>query len=140
MDAFGRRGSMFGSGAFDYVDVLNKAADAAYYRNELISNNIANVDTPNYQRKDLQFEEHLNRAINSAGDADDSLTKKVHNVDLSKAKMVTYVDNNGLSYRIDGNNVDIATEQSELASNQLVYNGLVESMNSEFSRIKSVLG
>lgn len=130
---------MFGSGAFDYVDVLNKAADASYYRNELLSNNVANVDTPGYKRKDLEFEVHLNRAIESAGDVKDTLTKKVHNVDLSEAKMVTYIDNSDLSYRIDGNNVDIATEETELATNQLVYNGLIDSMTHEFSRIKAVL-
>lgn len=130
---------MFGSGAFDYVDVLKTAADAAYYRNELISNNIANNDTPGYKRKDVEFEEHLYRAIESAGKPNDSLTKKVHNVDLSEARMVTYVDNANLSYRIDDNNVDMATEQVELATNQLVYNGLVDSMTHEFSRIKSVL-
>lgn len=130
---------MFGSGAFDYVDVLNKAADASYYRNEILSNNVANVDTPGYKRKDLEFEKHLSRALESAGGAKSTLTQKVHNVDLSDAKMVAYIDNADLSYRIDDNNVDIATEEVELASNQLVYNGLVDSMTHEFSRIKSVL-
>lgn len=130
---------MFGSGAFDYVNVLNKAADAAFYRNEILSNNIANVDTPGYKRKDLQFEVHLNRAIENAGKESDSLTKKISNIDLSEAKMVAYVDNSNLSYRLDDNNVDIATEEVELATNQLVYNSLVDSMTHEFNRIKSVL-
>lgn len=130
---------MFGSGAFDYVDVLNKAADASYYRNEILSNNIANVDTPGYKRKDLEFEDHLSRALDRAGDYKATLSEKVHNVDLSDAKMVVYTDNADLDYRLDDNNVDIATEQVELASNQLVYNGLVDSMTHEFSRIKSVL-
>ena len=130
---------MFGSGAFDYIDVLKKAADASVYRNELLSNNIANVDTPGYKRKDLEFEVHLNRAIESAGTHKDTLTKKVHNVDLDGVKMMTYIDNADLSYRLDGNNVDISSEQTELASNQIVYNGLIDSMTHEFSRIKSVL-
>ncbi len=130
---------MFGSGAFDYVDVLKKAADASYYRNEILSNNVANVDTPGYKRKDLEFEEHLNRALERAGDMNSTLSEKVHNVDLSDAKMVAYIDDGDLSYRLDDNNVDIAREEVELASNQLVYNGLVDSMTQEFSRIKSVL-
>lgn len=130
---------MFGSGAFDYVDVLKTAADASYYRNEVLSNNIANATTPGYKRKDVEFEEHLNRAIETAGEFGDSLTKKLRNIDLSQARMVTYVDNENLSYRIDDNNVDIATEEVELATNQLVYNALIDSMIHEFSRIKSVL-
>ncbi|MGN0161728.1 MAG: flagellar basal body rod protein FlgB [Lachnospiraceae bacterium] len=130
---------MFGSGAFDYVDVLNKAADASYYRNELISNNIANADTPGYKRKDVEFETHLNRAIESAGKEKDSLSKKIHNMDLDSVKMNTYIDEAGYSYRIDDNNVDMATEQTELAANQIVYNTLIDSMTNEFSRIKTVI-
>lgn len=130
---------MFGSGAFDFVDVLNKAADASWYRNELLSNNIANVDTPGYKRKDLVFEEYLNRAIESSGDVRDTLAEKVKKVDLSQVKMEVYTDNAELSYRLDQNNVDISTENMELAANQLVYNALVDSMTNEFTRIKSVL-
>ena len=37
---------MFESGAFGYVNVLSSAADAAWTRNEILNNNIANVDTP----------------------------------------------------------------------------------------------
>ena len=48
---------MINTNVFDYVNVLDKAADAAWLRNEAISNNIANVDTPGYKRKDINFEE-----------------------------------------------------------------------------------
>ncbi|MCM1468404.1 MAG: flagellar basal body rod protein FlgB [Alistipes sp.] len=130
---------MFGSGAFDYIDVLNRAADAKMLRSELLNNNIANDDTPGYKRKDLDFEEHLNRAIESAGSERDTLTKKIHNVDLSEARMIVYADNADLSYRLDQNNVDQSVEQAELAANQIEYNTLIDSMTHEFSRIKSVL-
>lgn len=130
---------MFGSGAFDYIDVLNTAADAKMIRNELLSNNISNNDTPGYKRKDLEFEVHLNRAIESAGSERDSLTKKIRNMDLSEARMMIYADNSDLSYRLDENNVDQSVEQAELAANQIQYNTLIDSMTHEFSRIKSVL-
>lgn len=130
---------MFGSGAFDYIDVLNTAANAKMLRNELLSNNIANDDTPGYKRKDLEFEVHLNRAIESAGSEQDSLTKKIRNMDLSEARMMIYADNSDLSYRLDENNVDQSVEQAELAANQIQYNALIDSMTHEFSRIKSVL-
>ena len=44
------------STAFDYVNVLTKAADASYQREAILANNISNVDTPGYKRKDLNFE------------------------------------------------------------------------------------
>ena len=48
-------------------------------------------------------------------------------------------DEPDLSYRLDGNNVDINTESSELAKNQLRYYALIDSMSQEFGRIKMVL-
>ena len=46
---------MINSNVFDYINVLNKAADASALRHKAISNNIANVDTPGYKRQDVNF-------------------------------------------------------------------------------------
>ena len=40
------------TGAFGYVNLLKSAADASWTREEVLTNNIANVDTPNYKRQD----------------------------------------------------------------------------------------
>ena len=50
---------MINTNIYNYINVLNKAADAANTRNEIITNNLANVDTPNYKRKDVSFENYL---------------------------------------------------------------------------------
>ena len=50
-----------------------------------------------------------------------------------------YTDASGFSYRLDGNNVDIDTETARLAENQIRYNGLVQSMNEEFTNLKMVM-
>ena len=42
------------SNAYNYINVLDKAADASWVRNDVLANNIANADTPNYKRKDVQ--------------------------------------------------------------------------------------
>ena len=44
---------MIQSNAYDYVNILYKAADASWTRENLIANNLANVDTPGYKRQDL---------------------------------------------------------------------------------------
>ena len=54
---------MISSGAYNYINVLEKASDASWTRNSVISNNIANVDTPGYKRKDIRFEEYLQGAV-----------------------------------------------------------------------------
>lgn len=126
---------MIGSNAFNYINVLGKAAGASWKRNEVISNNIANVDTPGYKRNDVQFESYLQDALTGSG----SLDQRVANVNLNSLDGTEYTDNASLSYRLDGNNVDIDTESSYLADNQIRYYALLDSMSQEFSRIKTVL-
>lgn len=123
------------SNAYNYVNVLDKAADASWVRNDVLANNIANADTPNYKRKDVQFETYLSNAV--AGT--DSLDETVANIDLSTLESTTYTEQAGLSYREDGNNVDISTENVELAKNQLKYYTLMNSVNQEFGRLKSAM-
>jgi len=126
---------MIGSNAFNYINVLGKAANASWKRNEVISNNIANVDTPGYKRSDVQFESYLQEALTGDG----SLDQKVANTKLNSIDATVYTDNSSLSYRLDGNNVDIDTESAYMAENQIRYYALLDSMTQEFNRIKTVL-
>jgi flagellar basal-body rod protein FlgB len=64
---------------------------------------------------------------------------KVDNLNLSTLDATTYTDHSSYSYRVDGNNVDIDTENAYLASNQIRYNALIESTNQEFSRLSMVM-
>lgn len=128
---------MFQSNVYSYVNVLDKAADASWVRNETINNNIANVDTPGYKRQEVQFESVLRSELKNSRYTD--LDNKVENVKLSRLRSNVVTDSASYSYRIDGNNVDIDTENVELASNQIKYNGLISSISNEFTRLKSVL-
>ena len=112
---------MIASDAYNFINVLNKAADASWIRNNVISNNIANNDTPGYKRKDVRFESFLERELMGGLDP------------------VVYTDYSNLSYRADGNNVDIHTENAYLAENQLRYQTLTDCMIQEFSRLKTAL-
>lgn len=125
------------SDLFGYVNVLEKTADASWMRNEAITNNIANQDTPNYTRKDVQFESILQRELMNTRYT--TVDKKVQHASLSQLKARTYTDFTGTVYRLDGNNVDPETEEVELASNQLKYQGVVTAINSEFKQMKSVM-
>ena len=128
---------MIQTNAFDYINVLDRAADAAWQRNEAISNNIANVDTPGYKRQDVAFESVLQQALGNNGY--ESMDDKVANVDLSRLRGRAYLDYANYSYRLDGNNVDIENENVMLAENQLKYQGLISSINQEFTNLKTVM-
>ncbi|MBE5925830.1 MAG: flagellar basal body rod protein FlgB [Lachnospiraceae bacterium] len=128
---------MISSSIYNYVNVLDKAADASWLRNEVISNNIANATTPNFKRKDVEFEEYLREELAGAESA--TLNATVAGVELGHLDARSYVDMTELSYRLDGNNVDIDTENVELASNQIKYNTILESITHQFSLIKTAL-
>lgn len=128
---------MFSTSAYNYINVLNKAADASWLREQTIANNLANVDTPGYKRRDVDFESVLK---NELGDMKyETLDSKIANADLSHLNVSTYVDAGNYSYRIDENNVDVDTENVELASEKIRYDALTDSMTQEFTRLKSVM-
>ncbi len=128
---------MINSGAFDYINVLNQAADASWIRNEVIANNIANATTPGYKRQDVEFEAVLEKALYHS--RYESMDDKVANLKVNKLNPRTYTDSANFSYRLDGNNVDIETENVTLAANQLKYNGLIDCMSQEFKNLQMVM-
>lgn len=135
---------MINAHVFDYINVLDKAADAAWLRNDAIGNNIANATTPGYKRQDVAFESELKKALQSAKysgtrNSRNTLDKLVANLDYGKLDARPYKDNSGFSYRLDGNNVDPDAEGVYLAENQLRYQGLMQSINDEFSNLKMVM-
>ena len=128
---------MLRSNVFDYINVLDKAADASWLRNEAIANNIANVDTPYYKRQDVSFETELKKALGS--NRFESMDEKVSRIDTATLNPQPYTDDPGFSYRLDHNNVDIDQENVYLAENQLKYQGLMAGIQSEFNNLKTVM-
>lgn len=126
---------MISGDLYNYINVLDKAADASWTRLEVINNNLANVSTPNYKRKDVDFESYLSRELSRDG----SLDQKVSNANLDRLGYSVYTDNAELRYRLDGNNVDIDVETSYQAETQIKYNALLDSITNEFSKIRAVL-
>ena len=128
---------MFSTNVFSYINVLNKAANASWQREEVIANNLANVNTPEYKRKDVDFQSVLRNELGNM--KYQTLDSKVEHADLSRLNASVYIDSANYSYRIDKNNVDIDNENVELASEKIRYDALTDSMTQEFSRLKAVM-
>lgn len=122
--------------------VVEKTLDATWARNEAISHNVANVDTPNYKRKTVSFEEYLDQSLDKSGFRG-FRTDRRHipigggNVDDVDIKVTE--DNKSLSMRLDGNNVDIEQEMADMAKNTIRYDTLIQRMNAGFKKMKSVI-
>lgn len=110
-------GSLLGSST---INVLKKGIEGTNLRHEAIANNIANVDTPKYQRATVEFEEQLRRAINQQG----FIGRRTHPAHFiiggpEEIKMVRpRVDiDNETRFRPDKNNINIDQEMADLAKN-----------------------
>lgn len=112
----------------DGKKVIHKALDAALTRNEVIAQNIANVDTPGYKRRTVSFEEHLRKVMEK---------KDFNKSDVDKIDIKVTQEYKNLSQRLDGNNVDIEAEMTELAKNSIKYNALTQLAG--YDRIKTAI-
>lgn len=127
------------------VDILHRGMDVAMLRQDVIADNIANADTPNFKRSYINFESQLKRALESEGDGglQAAMTHERHipfqqPIDYRSVRperqldYLTTTDNNG-------NNVDIEEESMNFLNNQLLYTLMTESVNQEFARVNLVL-
>lgn len=113
------------------MTVLQKSLDALWLRQKVVSNNIANVDTPGYKSQSVEFENLLDEALQgSAGQSADGLSEKLQNLNPQVNQ------NTATSMRADGNNVDIDSENVALARTQIEYLYATRMMSSEISRMK----
>jgi len=127
---------------FKPVDLLQKGLSAAWTRNAVIRNNIANVETPDFKASDVEFESLMARSIQEAGGFVAARTHPGHREFGSASPppvQPVIVAREGMAMRYDGNNVDIESENVKLAQNSLYYNTLVEKMNSELRRLRAAI-
>ncbi|MBI9011911.1 MAG: flagellar basal body rod protein FlgB [Clostridiales bacterium] len=123
--------------AFNTINLYNKALDASWLKNEAITNNIANANTPNYKRETVEFEEVLKRAM---GNPAISMTKtNEKHMPLMNNMNPVVIKDKSTSFRKDGNNVNIDTEMAYLAENQIKYETLTKQLNSNLKRLRIVM-
>ena len=132
--------NMIQTNAYSYINVLDKALDASNLRETVITNNLANVNTPGYKRREVDFESLLRQELDKI--KWNSLDEKIDDVNLSHLDAGVHFDMQayGYNYRLDGNNVDVDVENVELASEQIRYELLSDSVTQEFSRLQTAIG
>nr|WP_300090100.1 flagellar basal body rod protein FlgB [Sedimentibacter sp.] len=114
------------------LNLLNKSLDGLWLRQQITMENIANFSTPGYKSKLVDFESLLKSNL-------DNTEKTSEASNQIKSSNIIVEENDALSMRMDGNNVDLEKENLQLAKTQLQYMYTVTEMNSYFSKLKSVI-
>lgn len=135
---------MFISHLFDDVtlNTLKKGVEGSNLRHTAISNNIANVDTPKYQRATVDFEEQLKRAISKSG-VIGRRTDDMHFIiggpeEVKIAKARVDIDNE-TRFRPDKNNINIDQEMADLAFNTQKNLEFTELLSRRYSGMRSLI-
>lgn len=105
------------------VQALEKTLDLRAQKQNVISSNIANAETPGYQAKAFDFEQSLSRAL-TLDDAPMDRTDSAHmsaGGEVGNVIAEIYADPNN-EVREDGNTVNRDKEMMSLAENQILYN------------------
>jgi flagellar basal-body rod protein FlgB len=127
---------------FDRTKGAEKALDASWLRNDVIAQNISNVDTPGYKRNDVSFEEKLGEAMDKSsfkGFRTDPRHIPIGGDSVDDIDISITPDNNTLSMRLDGNNVDVDNEMANMAKNSIEYNTLIQGISAEYKKIMSAI-
>jgi flagellar basal-body rod protein FlgB len=103
------------------IKILQKIMDLCTYRQKILSSNIANVDTPNYKAKDVDFQEELKKA------------SEIENNSYRVIEAPTTMPNR------DGNTVNIEVEMAKLTETLLMYNSATQLLSTRLRMLKDAI-
>lgn len=110
-----------------HFKMVQASVDALWLKQRVISNNIANIDTPNFKASEVSFRHVLNHKTNEQGERE-----------VSKVQ-INITQNDDVSLRLDGNNVDLEKEQLALWETFAHYSFLTQNMSRSISNLRYVI-
>lgn len=125
---------------FNRLNLICSELDATWKSSEVIAQNIANSDTPNYKARKLEFNSALASELSTLSAQNMKATSEKHITDRRREYFSPKITiDYGTSMRIDGNNVDVENEMVALADNNIKYSFLVRKASKELSKLRYVI-
>tara|TARA_Y100000588_G_C13496818_1_gene603438 strand:+ start:146 stop:526 length:381 start_codon:yes stop_codon:yes gene_type:complete len=120
---------------------MKKSLNMMSTRQNLISSNISNVDTPSFKTSDIDFQGQLREALGSKGNLNLRATNEKHfGPSTSKVKDLTPDPfEEDTVAKSNGNNVNIDNEMAKMAENQIIYNATVQLMIKRGATVRSAI-
>jgi len=123
---------------FQSIKPLEQALNASMVQQRTITSNISNVDTPNYKRQTVSFQDNLREATKNLQSYKSNPKHVPFSNEKNSLNPVVKTDQRTVN-QSNGNNVDMDVEMAELAKNQLWYNAMVEKTNSQFRDLQTAI-
>jgi len=122
------------------IGLLNRGLDVSHFRQGIIADNIANADTPNYKRKDIDFSEAMGSAMAKRERPSLERTDPRHLGSPSGSRdQLTALESEGTRTRLDGNNVDIEVEMAKMAGNSLYYQTASHLLSARYGVLEKII-
>ncbi|HPT83282.1 MAG TPA: flagellar basal body rod protein FlgB [Limnochordia bacterium] len=128
---------------FRLVDRLSLGLSKASLRQTVLSNNLANFNTPGFKRSDVVDNPSFSLELAKAHGPSLRRTHGRHLPGLTSSRMdaaFSVVQDTTTTMRTDGNNVDVDRERVLLLENQLYYESLIDAVSRKLSQLRSVIG
>ncbi len=127
--------------------LLADAMSARAMRQKMIASNIANIDTPNYKARDIDFETALIQKEKQIYSKESENTLKMAKTNGAHLGGYSEINNeratiylrDGITQRNDGNTVDLDVETTELSKNSVMYSALTAALKKDSMIFRSVL-
>lgn len=132
--------------------VLESALNVSNMRHRVITNNIANVDTPNFRRSEVIFESYLKNYLDKAEQKNVNKNNNKLLMSTTNSRHINEERDEGLPFlgavvkkvnrqtmRTDGNNVDVDIEMADMAKNTIYYQTVAQRVNGYLASLKSVI-
>ncbi|MBU1004073.1 MAG: flagellar basal body rod protein FlgB [Proteobacteria bacterium] len=129
-------------GLFDTnIQLTGKVLDMRLMRQNVVMSNLANITTPNYKARRLNFEEDLQSALNLDARGKMSRTNSEHVPSVFSSDSFEATMEKGFKHRIihGEDNVDLDNEMTIMAKNNLMYNALTTVLKKNFEGLQSVI-
>lgn len=115
-------------------NLLKGALDVSSMRQDAVSNNLANINTPEYKASRVVFNNHLTDAMDGVA------MTRTNNGHISPGDSLAITEEQKNTYIQDnGNNVDIDFEMAELAANNIYYDSVVSQLNAKYQMMRNVI-
>ena len=115
------------------IQLSEKSLDYLWYKQSVTLTNIDNNETPGYKAKYVTFEDtYRNRLRAASGSSHDVRTA------INRSEWTVH-ESETASTRSDGNNVVLDSEQTELTRAALQYQYVIQSLNSDITRLSTVI-